>query len=242
MAIAAKVSPAELTAQVSDRFVGKYYEARLIYAPGTSYIPGVTDDSVFLSNEVAQGTGGYERQVIYYVPADVSAYSDDGVALSTKATIFTQDGSATQISFSHAALVEGNGNVLTLGSNVSSPSAGTNGTYTSLPAATGGPGRGLTVDLTVTNSGATTGDFVLEIQNAGTGYSPGDSIQISEAVLIAAGAVASSAGGLTATVGTVYASSEQLLAVAETTSTVNLNGGNETVLYWNLKQFGFYTP
>lgn len=242
MAIAAKISPAELTAQVTDRFVGKHYEARLIYAPGTSYIPGVTDDSVFLSNEIAQGTGGYERQIISYELADVSAYSDDGVALATKATIFTQDGSGTEISFSHAALVDGNGNVLTLGANAGVPSAGVNGTYTALPAATGGSGRGLTVNLTITNAGATSSDYVLEVQNAGTGYSDGDSIQVSEAVLVAAGAVSASAGDLTATVGTTYTSSEQLLAVAQTTSTVNLNGGNETVFYWNLKQFGFYTP
>lgn len=241
MAIAAKISPAELTAQVTNRFVGKYYEARLIYAPGTSYIPGTTVDATFLANEVAQGTGGYERQVISYSAPDVSAYSDDGVALATKASVFTHDGSGTSIQFSHAALVEGDGNVKTFNANTSKPTAAVNGTYTDLPVITGGSGRGLRVNLTITNLGAALGDYVVTVQNAGTGYAASDSIQITEAVLVAAGAVSGGAGGLTTSVATVNTSSNQLLAVAQTTSTVTLNGGNETIFYWNLKQFGFYS-
>lgn len=241
MAIAAKISPAELTAQVTNRFVGKYYEARLINAPGTSYIPGTTVDATFLANEVAQGTGGYERQIISYAGGDVSAYSDDGVALTTKATVFTHNGGATAIQFSHAALVEGNGNVKTFNANTVKPSAAVNGTYTSLPTITGGSGRGLRVNLTVTGGGAALGNYVLTVQNAGTGYAASDSIQITEAVLVAAGVVTAGAGGLTTSVATVNTSSNQLLAVAQTTSTVTLNGGNETVFYWNLKQFGFYS-
>ena len=87
MAIAAKISPSELTALVTNSYVGKYYEARLINAPGTSYIPGTTVDATFLSNEVTQGTGGYERQIISYAGGDVSSYSDDGVALATKLSL-----------------------------------------------------------------------------------------------------------------------------------------------------------
>ena len=241
MAIAAKISPAELTALVTNRYVGKYYEARLINAPGTSYVPGTTTDATFLGNEVTQGTGGYERQVINIVSADVSAYSDDGVALATKGTIFTHDGGSTQITFSHAALVEGNGNITALAANSAAPSAGVNGTYTALPTITGGSGRGCTVNLTIQNSGAASTDYILTIQNAGTGYAASDSIQVQESVLVAAGAVSASAGGITTAASTVYTSSEQLLAVAQTASTVNLTGGNETIFYWNLKQFGYYS-
>ena len=241
MAIAAKISPAELTAMVTDRYVGKYYEARLINAPGVSYVPGTTVDATFLANEVAQGTGGYERQVINYIGGDVSAYSDDGVALSTKGTVFAHDGSGTTITFSHAALVEGNGNITALSANSGAPTAGVDGTYTGLPAITGGSGRGCTVNLTIQNSGAASTDYILTVQNAGTGYAPSDSIQVQEAVLVAAGAVTASAGGITTSVSTVHTSSEQLLAVAQTASTVNLTGGNETVFYWNLKQFGYYS-
>jgi len=241
MAIAAKISPAELTAQVTDRFVGKYYEARLINAPGTSYIPGTTDDAAFLANEVPIGTGGYSRQVIAYDNADVSAYTDDGVALATKATVFAQDGSATQISFSHVALVEGDGNVTALSANSGAPSAGVDGTYTDLPTITGGSGTGCTVDLTIANSGGASTDYALTIKQAGSGYSASDSIQVQEAALVAAGAVLAGAGDITTTVSTIHSSSEQLLSVAQTPSAVNLTGGNETVFYWNLKQFGYYT-
>ena len=241
MAIAAKISPAELTALVTNRYVGKYYEARLISASGTAYIPGTTNDTTFLANEVTQGTGGYERQVINIVSGDVSAYSDDGVSIATKGTIFTHDGGATGISFSHAALVEGNGNVTGLGANTGAPSAGVNGTYTALPTITGGSGRGLTVNLTIQNSGAASGDYILTIQNAGTGYAASDSVQVQEAALVAAGAVTAGAGDITASASGVYSSSNQLLAVAQTANTVNLAGGNETVFYWNLKQFGYYT-
>lgn len=241
MAIAAKISPTELTGIVTDRYVDKYYEARLINAPGTSYIPGTTVDATFLGNEVTQGTGGYERQVIKYVSGDVSSYSDDGVALATKGTIFTHDGGGTQITFSHAALVEGDGNVITFNANSGAPSAGVDGTYTALPTITGGSGRGLTVNLTIQNSGAASTDYILTVQNAGTGYAASDTVQVQEAVLVAAGAVAAAAGDLDTSVATINSSSQNLLAVAQTASTVNLTGGNETVFYWNLKQFGYYS-
>jgi len=241
MAIAAKISPAELTAQVTNRFVGKYYEARLINAPGTSYTPGTTDDATFLANEVAAGTGGYVRQIISFDGGDVSVYSDDGVALATKTTVFAHDGGVTPIPFSHVALVEGDGNITALAANVSAPTAGVNGTYTDLPTVTGGTGVGLTVDLVITNSGAATTDYTLTIKQAGYGYAPTDSIQVQEPALIAAGAVSLGAGDITTTVSTVHSSSEQLLSVAQTPSAVNLTGGNETVFYWNLKQFGYYT-
>ncbi|HAW77982.1 MAG TPA: hypothetical protein DCW74_19880, partial [Alteromonas australica] len=133
MAIAAKVSSAELTAQVTDRFVGRSFEARLIDASGTSYEPGITNDATFLGFEVPIGTGGYQRQVISYTSSDVSAYTDDGVALTTRATVFAHNGGATTIDFSHAALVWSTGNALTLSAVGTAPSAAVNGTYTNIP-------------------------------------------------------------------------------------------------------------
>jgi hypothetical protein len=241
MAIAAKISPTELTAQVTGRFVDRYYEVRLINSPGVSYIPGTTNDATFLANEVVAGTGGYVRQTFWYASGDVSAYSDDGVALATKASVFAHDGGATPLTFSHAALVESNGSVVTLGSNTSAPSAGVNGTYTDLPVTAGASGLGLTVDLTIQNSGAATTDYILTIKTPGYGFIAAEALTIPEAVLVAAGAVSASAGGIGLTAATVYSSTNDLLAVAQATSTVTLTGGNETVFYWNLKQFGYYS-
>lgn len=241
MAIAAAVSAAELDAQVSALYVDKYYEARLIYAPGTTYQPGVTNDATFLGFEVTQGTAGYERQIIKYVSGDVGSYADDGVALAAKASVFAHDGGVTTLDFSHVALVSGNGNVSSLGANTGKPTAAVNGTYTNIPVIDVAAGRGLTVNLTIANSGAALGDYVMTIVNAGTGYSASDALQIPEATLVALGAVSAGAGDLTFSVGTVFTSSERILAVAQTAATVQLSAGNEAAFYWNLKHYSFTT-
>lgn len=244
MSIAAKISSAELTAQVTNRFADQYFEARLIDASGVTYEPGITVDATFLGFEVAIGTGGYERQVIGYVPGDVSNYSDDGVALTTKATVFAQYGSPTSIPFTHVALVWSSGNVLTLGAVGTAPSAGVDGTYTNIPIdSTNGTGRGLTVDLTITNSGASPSDYSLSVMNSGYDYQSSDVLTILEGTLTGLGAVTTGAGPLVFSVGTVNSPSNagSLLSVAMTSSSVNLTAGNEAIFYWNLKQFGYYS-
>ena len=243
MALAAKISPAELTAQVTERFSDAYLEARLINAPGVVYLPGTTDDAAFLAFEVPIGTGGYERQVIYYQASDVTNYTDDGVGLATRATVFAQNGSSTTIDFSHVALCWSTGNVETLGALTAVPSAAVNGTYTSIPIdQTSGSGNGLTVDLAVINSGATSSDYAITLAKPGSGYADGDTALITEATLQGLGIVASGAGDLAFTVATVSspANAGQLLSVAQTSNQVVLSAGNEAAFYWNLKQFGFY--
>lgn len=244
MAIAAKISSSELIAQVTGRFVGNSFEARLISATGTSYSPGITNDATFLGFEAPIGTGGYQRQVISYDSADVTTYTDDGVALSTKATIFAHDGSTSSVDFSHAALVWSTGNTLTLGTVDTAPSAAVNGTYTNIPVTTTtGSGVGLTVDLTVANSGASSTDYTLAIVSSGYDYAASDVLVFTEGVLAGLGVVAAGAGNLALTVGTVSSPSNagQILSVAQTSSDVILAGGNEAVFYWNLKQFGYYS-
>jgi hypothetical protein len=244
MAIAAKISSAELTAQVTQRFVGAVLEARLINAPGVSYIPGTTNDATFLGFEVPVGTGGYSRQAISYDSGDVSVYSDDGVALTQRATVFTQDGTSTSIDFSHVALVWGTGNVLTLGSVTAAPSAGVDGTYTNIPvSSTSGSGSGLVVDLTITNSGALTSDYALTIAGSGSDYSVSDTVTVSEGTLAGLGAVTAGAGDLTFSVASItsQANAGTVLSVAQTSSAVVLGGGNQAAFYWNLKQFGYYS-
>ena len=238
MAIAAKISSAELTAQVTDRFVDQYFEARLINAPGITYEPGITNDTTFLGFEVAEGTGGYGRQVLKYRSGDVSAYSDDGVALATKATVFAQDGGGTAIPFTHVALVWSQGNVATLGTPVTEPATGNNGTYSNVPQdSTSGSGKGFTVNIGV--SGGSIFSYV--INSAGYGYADTDTITISNATLLGLG-ITSEADEITLNVGTVSAAANagQVLAVAQTSSAVSLTAGNEAAFYWNLKQFGYY--
>ena len=242
MTIAAKISPTELTAQVTDRFADTFFEARLIDATGTTYIPGTTNDAAFLGFEFTIGSGGYQRAVINWTLSDVLAYSDDGVALTRKAAVFAHDGTATTIGFSHVALVWSNGNVTGLAANTSSPASGVNGTYTSVPVDTvSGSGTGLTVDITVINGGIASTDYVVAVNKPGYGYVSGDTLSIANAELQSIGLTAEVTGGLGFSVGTVSAQSNNgdILSVAQTASPVVVSGGNEVAFYFNLKQFGF---
>lgn len=245
MAISAKVSAIELEDQVRARFENQFLEAILINLPGATYISGEPGmDATFLAGEVPLGTGGYRRQIIRYTPADISLYADDGVALNNKAAVFSHNGTAQELQFSHVALVWGEGEVENLGAITVYPTPGssnTGGPYTNLPVS-GGSGSGMTVDLTVTNSGLTSGDFQLTIVNYGYGYQPGDELTITEAVLVNANVTSTVAGPLVFSPGTIYqpAQAGQILSVAKTTNTVVLAGGNQAAFYFNLKQFGFY--
>ena len=235
MAITAKVSSSEIAAQVDQRFVNKYVEALLVDANGITYTPGLTVDSTFLSFEVVQGFGGYERQVFTYQPADQTAYSDDGVGLATKGSIFAHDGGSDQVTFTHVVLVWGEGNVITLDAATTDPAVGVDGVYTDLPTTTNGSGTGLTVDLTVSNN-----VFVFTPSRFGRNYAIGDTITITEAVMEAAGAVAAGAGLAQMDVGNVSSNTEagQIIAVAGTSSQVLLDAGNEAAFYWDLKLYG----
>jgi len=241
MAIAAPLSAYEISTQVQNRFVGKYLEARLVNAPGVTYTPGTTSDSTLLDNEVTLGTAGYARQVIGYEIGDVSAYGDDGVALATKSTVFAHDGSVDTIDFTHAVLVWSDGNVTALSSPSAAPSSGINGSYTNIPIdTTSGSGVELTVDITVTNSGASPTDYAITIHNSGYGYGTSDSLTINNANLVSAGVTTAGTGDLTFSVSTVSggnADSGNIFSVAQTTNSVSLVSGREAVFYWNLKQY-----
>ena len=325
MSIQASLSSTEVTKQMTDRFVNSFFEARLINAPSLTYVPGVTNDATFLSNEVSSGgevtalgsvttepiagndgnypglattnsgtgtgltievdvasdvftynitdsgsgykvndvitiseavlvaagaveagagnidltvaavavPGGYQRQVIGYYSGDVSTYSDGGVAMIQKATVFAQDGSPTPITFSHVALVTSSGNVLTTGAPSAEPSPVTDGTYQALPATTiTGGGEGLKIDLEIVSNVST-----VTISNAGRNYAAGDEVTVSESVLVAAGAGAVGCGPLSFEVATVQTGPENIFSVAKATNQVVLGGGNEAVFYWNLKLF-----
>lgn len=238
--VAARISSAEVLAQVQNRFVDKVFEAILVNAPATTYTPGTTNDATFLTNEVTFGTGGYRRQIISYASGDVGSYADQGIGLVRKAAIFTHDGSANTINFSHIVLARGNGNVLTTGTPTAKPSNGVNGTYLNLPTTTVGSGKGLIVNVTVTNTGSTLADWAVTVVNRGYGYSASDSISILNSALVTAGAT-SGTGNLTFPISTVTTGGGQIVGVSKTEAAVTLGGGNQAVFYFDVKQFGYYT-
>ena len=238
MAITAKISSVEIAAQVEQRFVGKYIEAMLLNAGGLTYTPGTTDDANFLSNEVAEGTGGYTRQVFSYKPEDRGAYADQGVGLATKGTIFAHNGSGTPVNFTHAVLVWGTGNVIAIDPQsgyTGVATEGNDGTYTNLPCTTDGSGVGLTIDVTVLNN-----VFTFTPSRFGRNYQPGDQVIISEAAMVIAGIVPEGGGSAALLVTSTSSNAEagQIVGVARTASPVVLDGGNEAAFYWDVKMFG----
>ena len=221
---------------VTQRYVGEFFEAALINAPGVTYIPGSTNDGTFMAFEVSAGTAGYSREVIAYSSGDVSAYEDQGVGLATKTTVFPHDGTTTNIDFTHVALLWGLGNVISLGASTAEPSEGIDGVYTSLPTETDGSGRGMVIDLTVNNN-----VFVYSVAKPGNGYSVGDVVTILAADLVTAGAVeVGETVNVTLPVSGLSTGTNggQVVAVVQPTTAVVLSAGNEAVFYWNLKTFG----
>ena len=247
MTIAAKVSAVEIDKIVRDRYEGNYFEGRLMNYTGSTYTPGASGaDAAFLATEVTVGTGGYQRQIIYYSSSDFANYADGGVALAQKGTTFTHDAGNTSLVFTHAALVWSGGNVTGLGAynNFSTNLAMPTGNYTNLPVTKiGGSGVGLTVNLSVTNNGAQLSDYTLAINKAGYDYAASDAVQLTNATLKAANGAAGT-GTLNFTVSGVHtptvATKGDLFAVAKPASTVTLTQGQQAVFLWNPKQYGFY--
>jgi len=235
--IVAAISQAEVTAQVTERFVDKYIEALLINAPTITYTPGTTNDVNFLANEATEGVAGYERQVINYVGSDVGAYADEAVGMATKAVIFSHDASSTSINFTHAALVWGTGNITGIGAATTDPAVGTTGIYTNLPTSTQGSGRGATLDLVVSNN-----TYTFTLANAGRNYTTSDTLTVVTADLIAAGVLPSGSAEPSANLPidsvSSNANSGTVIAVAETASAVTLSSGNQTAFYFTLQLFG----
>lgn len=236
MAISASISSAEVAAAVTQRYVGQFFEAALINAPGVTYVPGSTNDNTFMAFEVAGGTAGYSREVISYSSSDVSAYEDRGVGLATKATVFPHDGTTVDIDFTHVALLWGLGNVVSLGAATAEPATGNGGIYTGLPTETDGNGSGMVIDLTVSND-----VFVYSIAKSGSGYSTSDVVTVLAADLVTAGAVdVGETANAVLPIDTIStgANGGQVVAVVQPTASVVLSAGNEAVFYWNLKTFG----
>lgn len=238
MTVLATISAQEHQTLLETRYINNYFEVLLLDAPGEVYEPGITVDATFLGFEVAAGTGGYLRKVLTYENADLAAYSDQGMGLATKAAVFPHDGSLTNLSFTHVALVRGSGNIIDLITTpVETPSAGNDGTYTSVPVTTSGSGVGATVDITVA-----TNVFTTTIAYPGYGYAANDPITVSDATLDSLGIITAGAGNLTLTVDNVSSDfAGNLVSVAPTADAVSLSNGNEAVFYFNIKHFGYST-
>lgn len=244
MTISAKVAGTELQTSMNNRYAGVYLEAILLNAPGVAYNPANDDtqNAAFLTNEIAEA-GGYQRQVIGWDVDTAGAYTDDGVAMSQRAVTYEHDGSATNISFTHMALIWGSGNIDAGGTAATAPAGSDNGTYVGLPTDTDGSGNGATLDIVVTNGGAAASDYAITVNAPGYGYAASDTLTVQNADLVSAGLNPGDSSPLTFTISSVYTSPDagKVLSVAQTDSQVTITDGNSAAFYINLKQFGFYS-
>ena len=243
MSITAKVSSTEIENQIADRFVGSWYEVALLNSSGFLYEPGVTSEEDTMSHEVDPVLfPSYSRQTFTYTQDDVSTYTDDGVGLNTKAAIFEHDGATDAFAFTHVVLLWGESNVSGITAATSAPSVATDGVYdTVFPTVSSGGGTGMTVRLSVTNSGATPSDYTVVLNGAGKGYTPGDELRVAGLDLINAG-VTSEDTDIVFSVDTVTSApnTNKIISVAKLANTATLSNGQQAGFYFNLKQFGYY--
>lgn len=245
MTISAKVAGTELQDSMNNRFGGAYFECALLNASGVSYDPANDDaqNLAFVTTYEVPSTGGYARQVIGWSAGSAGAYTDDGVSMDERNIVFEHDGSANNIVFTHLVLLWGSGNVSAGGTATAAPAGATDGSYINLPTTSDGSGVGATLNVTVTNGGATPGDYAVALNSPGTGYAAAEVITVSNADLVSAGMAPLDASDLTFTVPSVYEPTEggKVFSVAQVDGQATLTNGNSTAFYINLKQFGFYS-
>ena len=245
MPISAKVAGTELQDGMNSRFGGAYFEAVLLNAAGVSYDPANTEaqNAAFLSTYEVPVTGGYVRQVIGWSPDSAGAYTDDGVAMDQRNIVFEQDGSDDNIVFTHMALVWGSGNISAGGVATTAPVGALDGTYVNLPTTSSGSGVGATVNIAVSNSGATAGDYAVTINSPGVGYAASETLTIQNSDLVSAGMTPGDSSPIGFAVPSVHASAEagKIFSVAQVDGQVTIANGNSAAFYVNLKEFGFYS-
>ena len=91
MTIAAKITPTELGDQVTTRFAGQYFVAKLLDASGLTYTPGLQAPMQYVIDYEIPRANGYQPQIFGYIGDDVLDYADDGVGLRQKQVIFEHD-------------------------------------------------------------------------------------------------------------------------------------------------------
>lgn len=98
----ALISANELNEQAELAYVrGTYYV--LLLNSATEYTSSTTYSDI-LSDEVTAGTGGYARLSYTYTSSDLLSFNN-GQPLSQKIANFVHDGSSSDITFTHVALV-----------------------------------------------------------------------------------------------------------------------------------------
>jgi hypothetical protein len=105
MPIAARVGASELNRIATESYVNRNFKVALVDSPGSTFD---ADDplATVIANEVTSGLGGYTRQQIGFVTADIGLYSDGQVPFARKAATFVHNNEPAQAyRFSHVVLL-----------------------------------------------------------------------------------------------------------------------------------------
>ena len=106
MAVPSLVAAKELERVARAAYINQAFRVALVDAPGSDFEADDSIDSV-LANEVEDGRGGYQRQQVGFLTADLGLYDDGKTQLARKAATFTHNGNPSEtIRFSHVCLIK----------------------------------------------------------------------------------------------------------------------------------------
>lgn len=240
MTVAAKITPTELGDQVRERFIGNYFVAKLLNSGGLAYVPGQQDSLQYVIDYELARTAGYTPQIIAYVEGEVTNYADNGVGLAQKQAIFQHDGGTTGYTFDGVSLQWAGGVVTAVEADPArNPGPLVDAEYSNLPVGSNtGDGNGLTVNITVFNGAVVS----MTPNTAGYDYNETDTLEITAGTLASVGAHDGTGGSQGVNITGLYLNdkSGQVVLIAPTQNPITLAGGNETAVYFNYKNFGYY--
>ena len=240
MTIAAKITPNELGEQARARFVDQYFVVKLLNASGLAYTPGLQDPLQYVIDYELPVANGYLPQVFGYVDGDVFEYADDGVGLRQKQAIFQHDGGPTGYTYDNVAVQWATGVVIDVAVDLSrTPGPLADGDYVNIPVSSvTGNGSGLATNFTVFNGAI----VEITVNSRGFNYTDTDELEISSATFASIGAHDGNGGSQGILLTNVYdaANSGGVLMIAPTNGPVTLTSGNESAIYFNYKNFGYY--
>ena len=105
MPVPSQVASTELTRIANSAYANQAFRVALVDAPGSDF-EADDDQAIVLANEVQAGLGGYTRQQLGFLTADIGTYDDGKMELARKAATFTHNGNVNEtIRFSHVVMI-----------------------------------------------------------------------------------------------------------------------------------------
>lgn len=105
MPVPSTIHAQELTRVANSSYINQNFKVALVDAPGSDFD---ADDAfaTIMAGEIQVGLGGYGRQQIGYVSADMGLYDEGKVPLARKAAVFEHNGQLNQVMrFSHVVVL-----------------------------------------------------------------------------------------------------------------------------------------